>query len=74
MKRPRRRSHTDASPEEWKWLTAAPDANHFLGLMGPKLDPRLVALWETHEAEIRELWKADPPAEFPPCHPAETYS
>ena len=70
MRRPRRRTHTDATPIEWAWLTAAPDANPFVGLVGGRLDARLVELWETHEEEIRATWKKSPPAKLPPCHPA----
>ena len=70
MKRPRRRSHTDATPIEWAWLTAAPDANPFLGLVGGELSPRLVELWETHEADIREMWQKHRPEKLPPCHSA----
>ena len=71
MRRPRRRTHTDATPVEWAWLTAAPDANPFVGLVGGSLDARLAELWATHAEEIRALWRAKSPEKLPPCHPAE---
>lgn len=65
----RKRRHTGATADEWAWLTASPDANPFLGGLPQPRQDRLAALWAEHEEEIREMWKDDPPEEFPIGHP-----
>lgn len=71
MRRPVREQGAGATDAEWRWLTAAPGHNGFIGFGATRLTTpgRLARLWAEHADEIRKQWGAEVPA-LPFGHPA----